>query len=176
MRALVIGGCVCALLGLLVLTAGGRADEGKEEKVPLDKLPKAVTDAVKAKFEGCELVSAEKEKADGKEVYEVAIKHKGSKIEVTLTPEGKILSTEKEIDAKDLPKEVAKALEDKYPKATIKLAEEETKDDKVTYEVLIVTADKKTIEVVLDPKGKIVKEEEKKEKKKEEKKDEKKDN
>src|SRR5262249_14637027 len=71
-------------------------------------------------------------------------------------------------------KEVAKALEDKYPKATIKLAEEVTEGDKVTYEALIVTADKKTIEVVLDPKGKIVKEEEKKEKKKEEKKDEKK--
>jgi uncharacterized membrane protein YkoI len=163
MRSLVIGTVGLALLAL-VAWAPARADEGKEEKIALDKLPKEVVDAVKKKFEGCELVSAEKEKEDGKEVYEVAIKHKGSKIEVTLTPEGKIVSVEKQIDAKDLPKEVKEALDDKYPKAQIKLAEEETKDDKVTYEVLIVTADKKTVEVVLDPKGKVLKEEKKKEK------------
>jgi hypothetical protein len=166
MRSLVIGTVGFALLAFVGL-AGVRADE---EKVPLEKLPKAVTDAVKAKFEGAEMVSASKEKEDGKELYEVAIKHKGHKIDVTVTPEGKIASIEKEIEAKDFPKEVTAALEAKYPKATIKKAEEVTEGDKVVYEALIVTADKKTIEVVLDPKGKIVKEETK-EKKKEEKKD-----
>ncbi len=59
MRTLVIGTLGLALLALVGLTAAW-ADEGKEEKVPLDKLPKAVTDAVKAKFEGAELVSASK--------------------------------------------------------------------------------------------------------------------
>jgi len=155
--------------GLVLLTVVGltiaRTDEGKEEKVPLDKLPKAVVEAVKAKFEGAELVSAEKEKEDGKEVFEVAIKHKGHNIEVTLTPEGKIVSIEKEIDVKDLPKEVKEALDAKYPKAEIKKAEEETKNDKVTYEVLIVTAEKKKLEVVFDPKGKVLEEEKKDEKK-----------
>jgi uncharacterized membrane protein YkoI len=170
MRVLTIGGCVFALLAVVALTAV-RADDEKEEKVPLDKVPKAVLDAVKAKFEGCELVSAEKEKEDGKDVYEIAIKHKGQKIEVTLTPEGKIVSVEKEIAVKDLPKAVTEALDAKYPKATIKKAEEETKDDKVTYEVLIVTADKQTIEVTLDPKGKILEEEKQEEKKKDEKKE-----
>ena len=56
---------------------------------------------------------------------------------------------------------VTEALEAKYPKATIKKAEEITKDDKVTFEVLIETADKKKLEVVLDAKGKIVEEEKK---------------
>ena len=86
MRSLVIGTVGLALLAL-VAWAPARADEGKEEKIALDKLPKEVVDAVKKKFEGCELVSAEKEKEDGKEVYEVAIKHKGHNIEVTLTPD-----------------------------------------------------------------------------------------
>jgi hypothetical protein len=164
MRTLVIGTVGIALLAVAALS-GARADD--EEKVPLDKLPKAVTDAVKAKFEGAELVSASKEKEDGKEMFEVAIKHKGHTVEVTLTPEGKIVSVEKTIDAKDLPKSVSEALDAKYPKATIKKAEEVTEGGKVTYEALIVTAEKKTIEVVLDAKGKIVKEEPKDKKKEE---------
>jgi len=161
MRKLVIGTVGGALLAVVALT-GARADE---EKVPLDKLPKAVTDAVKAKFEGAELVSASKEKEGGKELYEVAIKHKGHKIDVTLTAEGKVTSVEKQIEAKDFPKAVSEALDKKYPKATVKKAEEVTENDKVAYEALIVTADNKTIEVVLDPSGKIVKEEPKEKKK-----------
>ncbi len=160
MRTLVIGTLGLALLALVGLTAAW-ADEGKEEKVPLDKLPKAVTDAVKAKFEGAELVSASKEKEDGKELYEVAIKHKGHNIDVTLTPEGKVVSVEKTIDAKDLPKSVSEALDAKYAKATIKKVEEVTENEKTNYEVLLVTAEKKTLEVVFDPTGKVVKEEKK---------------
>jgi uncharacterized membrane protein YkoI len=163
MRTLVIGTLGFALVALVGLTAAW-ADDDKEEKVPLDKLPKAVTDAVKAKFDGAELVSASKEKDNGKDVYEVAIKHKGSNIDVSLTPEGKIVSIEKEIAAKDLPKAVSDALDAKYPKATIKKLEEVTENDKVVYEALLVTAEQKTIEAVFDPSGKLVKEE-KKEKK-----------
>jgi hypothetical protein len=160
MRTLVIGALGLALVALVGLTAA-RADE---EKVPLDKLPKAVADAVKAKFDGCEMVSASKEKDNGKDVYEVAIKHKGSNIDVSLTPEGKIVSIEKEIAAKDLPKAVSEAIDAKYPKATIKKLEEITENDKVVYEALLVTADQKTVEAVFDGTGKLVKEE-KKEKK-----------
>ena len=43
--------------------------------------------------------------------------------------------------------------------------EEIIEGGKTTYEVLLVTGDKKTIEVVVDPTGKIVKEEKKEEKK-----------
>lgn len=148
------------VLGLLVLAACAFAAD--EEKVPLDKLPKAVVDAVKAKFPDAKLVSAEKELEDGKPVYEVAIKDKDQNIEVTVTPEGKIILIEKEIAAKDLPKAVAEAMEKKYPKATIKKLEEIIKDDKVTsYEALIVTAEKKNLEVRFDPSGKFLEEEKK---------------
>jgi|SRR5579884_1646238 len=134
-----------------------------EEKVPLDKLPKAVADAVKAKFPDAEMVSASKEKEDGKLLFEVAIKNKGQKIDVTVTPEGKIVEIEKEIAARDLPKVVADALDKKYPKATIKKVEEIIKEDKlVKYEALIVTDDKKTLEVSFDPSGKFLEEEVKK--------------
>jgi uncharacterized membrane protein YkoI len=130
-----------------------RADE---EKIALDKLPKAVKDALKEKYPDAELVSAEKETEKGKTHYEVVIKNKKQELEVILTEEGKIVAVEKQIDVKDLPKAVTDALDAKYPKATIKKAEEVTKGDKVTYEVAIETADKKKMEVEFDPKGKII--------------------
>lgn len=155
-------GVVVALAGLFLLTAA-RADE---EKVPLDKVPRAVLDAVKAKYPGAELVGASKEKENNETIYELAIKYQGHKMDVSFKTDGTLVSAEKEIDAKDLPKPVAEALEAKYPKATYKKVEEVMEDNKLTYEVLLVTADKKRVEVVVEPQGKIVKEEEKKAKEK----------
>ena len=157
-NALVASAVLCVLAGAMA-----RADE---EKVALDKVPKAVIDAVKAKFEGAELKSASTEKEGDKLIYEITLKHQGHSIDVSLTADGKIVSIEKTIDRKDLPKPVAEALDSKYPKATIKLVEEVTEGDKVNYEVLLVTADKKEVEVVFDPSGKVVKEEKKEKKEK----------
>jgi uncharacterized membrane protein YkoI len=139
------------LLGLSVARA-------QEEKIALDKLPKEVLDAVKAKYPGAELLGAEREKEKGKTVYEVALKHKGHRIEVTLTPEGKIIEIEKEVAVKDFPKAVQEALAAKYAKAKVKKAEEVTKGEKVVYEVLIDN-DGALLEVVFDPSGKILMEE-----------------
>jgi uncharacterized membrane protein YkoI len=163
-RLLVLG----VALGLLSLAAARAADEG-EKKVPLDKVPKAVLDAVKAKFEGADIKGASTEKEDGKLVYEISLVHKGRKTDVTLTPEGKIVSVEKEIKTDELPKAVAEALESKYPKAKIKLAEEVSEGGKIKYEVLLETADKGTVEVVFDPSGKVEKEEKKEKKEKKDK-------
>jgi hypothetical protein len=170
MRKLVWG--AATVLMLLAISATVWADE---EKVPLDQLPKEVTKAVKKKFPKAELVAATKEDMDGKPVYEVNIKAEDTTIDVTVTPDGKIVLIEKTIAAKDLPKKIAEALEAKYPKAKYQTIEEIIKDDKIEkYEILLVTADKKTLEVTFDPKGKFLDEEKKSEEKKEEKKDEKK--
>jgi hypothetical protein len=140
-----------------------------EEKVAIDKLPKAVVDAIKARFAGAELKAAEKETEGGKTVYDVEIKYKGANYEVAVTPEGKITGYEKQIDAKDMPSAASKALEDKYPKATIKLVEEvykvEGREDKFEYyEVALVTADKKKVEAHVAKDGKILKAKEEKKK------------
>ncbi len=149
-----------------------RADE---EKIDLEKVPKPVLDAVKAKFPDAKLTAAAKETDGDKVVYEVSFTFKDHKYEVECTPEGKFIAIDKQIEAKDLPKEVAKTLEDKYPKAKYNIIEEVTKDGKIAeYEIELTTADKKSIEVVIDPAGKVIKEE-KKDEKKEEKKDKPKD-
>jgi uncharacterized membrane protein YkoI len=149
------------LWGLLALVSGVRADE---QKVELKDVPQAVLDAVKAKFPGAELKGAGKETEDGKTLYEVTLKDKGQNVDATLTPEGLIKEIEREITPRDLPKPVAAALEAKYPKAAIKKAEviveiEAGKETK-SYEVVLTTEDKKSVEVKLSPEGKVLKTEE----------------
>jgi hypothetical protein len=162
MRAVLCGLTVAAVLAFVGVFAA-RADE---EKVPLDKLPKAVVDAVKKRFPQAELTGAEKETEDGKTVYEVAIKNQGQNVEVTTTPEGTIVEIEKEIAAGAMPKAVSAALESKYPKATYRMIEEvfkvqDGKEKLEYYEVLLVTAARKKLEVSVTPEGKFTKEEDK---------------
>jgi len=147
-----------AVLACLTFDAAAQADE---EKIEIDKLPAKVVAAVKEKFKDAELVSASKEKEDDKTLFEVQIKVKGQTIEVTLTEDGKITEIEKEITAKDLPKAVTEAIDAKYPKAKFKKVEEVTKGEKVAYEVLIDTADKKTLEIKCDADGKVLEMEDK---------------
>jgi uncharacterized membrane protein YkoI len=145
-----------ALFGLSALVVAARADE---EKVPLDKVPAAVLKAVKGKFPGAEIKQAEKEVEEGKTIYEIGLKEDGRNIDVSATEDGTIVEIEKEVAAKDLPRAVADAVKAKYPKGTIKKAEEVAKGEKTTYEV-IVAEGSKSREVVLDRAGKILEDEE----------------
>jgi uncharacterized membrane protein YkoI len=150
------GTCALALLGLSALAVGARADE---EKVALEKVPAAAMKAVKDKFPAAEIRQAEKEVEEGKTIYEIGLKDHGQNIDVSLTEDGTILEIEKEITAEDLPHAVADAVKAKYPKGTIKKAEEVSKGETRAYEV-IVAEGSKSREVVLDRAGKILEDEE----------------
>jgi hypothetical protein len=155
-RVVVSGG----LAGLLIHLAFARADE---VKVPLKDVPKVVLDSIKAKFPRAELTEATKEIEDGKTTYEIALKDGGHAVDVAATADGKITEIETTIDAKALPAKVTAALTDKYPKATIKKAEEivEINDGTETkcFEVVLMTTAEKSVEVKMSPDGKILKEE-----------------
>ena len=139
---------------------------GDEEKVALDKVPKPVLDAFKKKFPETKLTGATTEKEDGKTIFELQFTYKDHKYEAELMPDGTWIAIDKKIDAKELPKAVAKTLEDKYPKSKYDVIEEVSKNDKIAhYEIELTTADKKKIEVLIDPMGKVIKEEKKEEKK-----------
>jgi len=162
-----VGVLSAAAAALMVVSFLSAADE----KVPLDKVPKKVTDAVKARFPGAEITSVEKETENGKVVYDIELKQKGTKYEMDILEDGTVVEIEKEIAVKDLPEAVTKALEAKYPKATIKEAMEMTKvngkEEKLYgYELEIVTADKKKLELEIAPDGKILKTEKSEEDKK----------
>ncbi|MGH8656593.1 MAG: PepSY domain-containing protein [Gammaproteobacteria bacterium] len=160
MQTSITGTWLGAGMGILLFSvAGVYADE---EKMALDKVPKPVIEAAKARFKDAVMSDAAKETDNGKLVYEVSLKDKGQAIDVILSPEGEILVIEKVITARALPTAVTQALEDKYPKATYKKVEEvfevkNKKEELVYYEALltIVETDKRWVK--LTPEGKIVK-------------------
>lgn len=147
-----------SLLTLVFAVLTASAANAKEEKVPLDKVPKAVLDAIKAKFPGAKLGEAEKETEDGKTTYEVSLEHKGQAYSVSATAEGKITEVEREIEVKHLPKAVTDAIKKKYPSAELEEAEEVMADERTTYEV-VVESSKKERKLTLDASGKILKDE-----------------
>jgi uncharacterized membrane protein YkoI len=140
-----------------LLVAGAAA-----QKVPFDKVPKKVKDAVEARFPGAKVTSAEKETVEGAVVYDIELTHKGRKFEMDIKEDGTVLEIEKEVPLKDVPKPVLKALEAKYPKSTVKEVMEvnkvKGKEEKPDhYEVTLETADKKTLEVEVSLDGKTIK-------------------
>jgi Putative beta-lactamase-inhibitor-like, PepSY-like len=147
------------LLGVTLTVMAAAVVSAGDEKVPLDKLPKAVVEAVKAKFPKIKMESAVKSTVDGKPGFEVTLRTGKLGIDVVVTAQGKITQIEKELATKDLPKPVAEAFATKYPKANVKRIEELIKDDKtVSFEFLLDTTTKKTLEAYFDPQGKFLQE------------------
>ncbi len=152
------------LLGLIAVSL----INADEKPIALDKVPKVIMETVKKKFPDAEIVEAAIETAGDKVEYEITLKAKGVKIDIILTSEGKITTIEKTISKKDLPQKVLETLDTKYPKATIETVEAVIKvtgdkEELDYYEVLLVTQDKKKLEVEFNKDGTIKLVEEKKE-------------
>ena len=171
MRRLIGWSGTVAVVGLLVLAvaawgddekkAGQKKDAPKAQKIALDKVPPKIMSAVKARFPGAELTSVEKETEDGKVVFDIELKHQGRKYEMDIQEDGTIIEIEKQVDAKDLPEAVGKAIKAKFPDALIKEIMEvnkvnENKETPDHYEVIMVDKDKKEKEVTVSLDGKTI--------------------
>jgi hypothetical protein len=75
--------CFVAAVALLLVGAVRADDEGRKR----EKLPKAVAEAVKAKFPKAEVVGVE----DGQTTYEVKLRYKQGRLEATLSPKGQVV-------------------------------------------------------------------------------------
>ncbi|NIM97029.1 MAG: hypothetical protein GTO24_02755 [candidate division Zixibacteria bacterium] len=129
----------------------------------LDKIPKVVMDALKAKFPDAQIHEWTKEKEGDIVVYDIEFKQQDRKFEADIKEDGTIHNWEKEIAAGDLPESVKKAVEEKYPKSTHKeimeiTAVKEGKDVLEGYEIVLETADIKEVEVTVTLDGRILEE------------------
>ena len=145
----------------LFIVVGTVEVRSQEEAVPQDKIPKAVKDALLAKFPKAKIDKCVKEKEANDIVYDIEFKQEGRNCEADIKENGNYINYEQAIASKDLPKAVRDAIEKRYPKATMKEIMEETevsgKNEKLSaYEVVILTADKKNEELRLSPDGKIL--------------------
>jgi hypothetical protein len=144
-------------LTMLVLTAVAQADDEQDEKVPLDKVPAKVMEALKAKYPKATVVSAEKGDVDGTKVYEFALEQGKKKWEACFTPDGKFFSSEEAVTK--LPAKVQEAFDTKYPGAKVTKIDKETTGEgdkaKVVYEIFIERGTD-TFEIQYDASGKYL--------------------
>jgi hypothetical protein len=153
-------------LAVSLVLALAMASWADEQKIALDKVPAKVMAGAKQKFPKAKFLGASTEKENGQVQYEIELLNNEQHIDITLLEDGSIDSIEAVIAAGDLPKVVKDAIDAKYANSSIEKAEEITKKDQIaSYEVILITAGKKKLEVVLKPDGKIEKEESKSEKK-----------
>jgi hypothetical protein len=160
MRYVALFACVLAL-GLSI----ARADE---KPVKEAEVPKPALDAVKKKYPGAAFKEFAREEEKGKVSYEITLtlkeKDKTRKLDVLVSPEGKIEVEEEVVGEDALPEAVKKALgASKYGKWKIQKVErivknEDEKDP--SFELLVKDGDKKA-EVLFDKDGKLVEEEDK---------------
>src|SRR5947209_1858223 len=115
MRSLTVAGFL-AVLGLASVTRA-------QEKVnPVDRLPKAVINAAKAKFPGAEIQQVSEETEDEKPVYRLKMKHQRHDLDVTFKDDGTVVLVNTAVPKKELPKVVLRAAAQQYPGASLKHA------------------------------------------------------
>jgi hypothetical protein len=155
---------IVGILGLFGLVSGASA---QETEIPLDLVPKAVMDSARAKFPEAKIKEAVKETEDGKTVFELEMTHGNRKMDVTFREDGTLILTETQVSENEVPAVVRQAVKDKYPGAKIGVIESvkkgpDAKKEADYDEFHLTTVDKKTAEMEVDRRGKVLKIEEKK--------------
>jgi hypothetical protein len=146
--------CTLAVLALGVSVAAANADE---KEIPLKDVPKAVTDAFKAKFPKATIKNAIKEEDAGKVTYEIESTMNGLTVDAVLKPNGDFVAIEKEIKVSELPGPVPPGVQEKFPKSVIQRAEQVVDSDgTTTYEVVTKKADGKNATLIFDKNGKFL--------------------
>ena len=108
--------CLSTLAVVTFLLLPPACAAGKEQKTTLDKLPKAVQDAVARHLAGATIKGVEVEREKGQNVYEVEAIRDGRRVEVEFAEDGKVLEEEEgDDDADDDDEEVISL--DKAPAA-----------------------------------------------------------
>lgn len=133
-----------------------------ETRLARSKVPSAVLAAVSARHPRSKMTDFAQEHEGGKTVYEVTLETGSGRLEVIVSPAGKILTEEQTIAMKDLPDPVRKSLaRSRHAKAKVLRLEKVTdhrKPKEPTYELLVELLGKKH-ELVFSSAGRLLKEE-----------------
>jgi uncharacterized membrane protein YkoI len=150
-----VGVAFAHVLAVFLLAASAAAQDKKED------IPKKVATTLLAKFPKAQIDTWTKEKEGDAFAYDIEFKQDGHRFGAYIKEDGTLLSWEREVAVKNLPRPVAAAVDRKYPKSRIKEAMEgfEVKDGKDvldSYEVVVETAEKREVELTIAPDGRIL--------------------
>ncbi|MDP4114590.1 MAG: PepSY-like domain-containing protein [Bacteroidota bacterium] len=117
-------------------------------------IPQVVLDSFNKSYPKAIIRGTDIEKEDGKTFYEIESLDGKVKRDLLFLPDGKIAEIEETISPNDLPAVIKNSITSAMPKAKILKAEMITKNDVISYE-LIVKDGKFKKEIALDKAGKI---------------------
>jgi len=163
-----LGLAVATSIALVTTIASAQEKKDQEKKDAAKKIeaadvPAKVMDPVKARFPTAEFTNIEKEVEKGDTVYDFEMKMDGKKYEADVKDDGTIMEIEKQVEEKDLPDAVSKAVKAQGANAKVKEIMEVNKvtgkeEKPFQYEIVLDDGGKeKEIKLALD--GSAVKEE-----------------
>jgi biopolymer transport protein ExbD len=132
-------------------------EEAGETKITKKDMPAAVIAAFEKAYPKATMKGFSKEVEKGQTVYEVESVEGKMTRDATYAADGKVQAVEESVEMKDVPAAVQQALEKKFPKAKIRVAEKVMEAGSVGYEFKVTTAEGKKAEVKFDANGKEVK-------------------
>jgi uncharacterized membrane protein YkoI len=127
-----------------------------ETKVRLEDTPAAVQKTIRAESQGATVVGITSETENGKKQYELETKVNGKGRDVTIAPDGKVLSVEEEVPLASVPQGARSMLERRAAGGQIEKVEKVTEGGKVEYEAAI-RRNGKSSEVRVSPSGVVEK-------------------
>jgi uncharacterized membrane protein YkoI len=151
MRRMIVGMMAVGLVSGMTTWA----TEENDETVTMAQVPEKVLKTVKQYASEAEIKKIEKGDVDGKMAYEFEIEKGGKKSEVTILPNGKLLSTEEEVALADIPEAAQKAINDSAAAGKPVSTEKVVEKGKTVYEAVVEKGGKK-VEITVAPDGKVV--------------------
>jgi hypothetical protein len=149
-------------VSLVVVLFGTAAEAKKKDEKSANPTAACTTDvktAVAKAFPDSTIDKCKAENDHGKDLIEVKLTRKdGSKVEVDVGTDGKILQTEEKIAMDKVPATVMKAFSAKYPKAKATGAEKQSAEKATSYEIAF-TVDGAKKEATFAEDGKFIEEE-----------------
>ncbi len=147
------------LAGLLLVAPEARAQA--KDSLDVSQIPAVVLTALKAKFPGAEIRRWTTEREGGLVLYDIEFSERGRKAEADIKEDGTYHNFERAIAASALPAAVTQAVARKYPQATLREIMEitevtEGRETLYGYEIVLLTADRREVEVTVAPDGKVL--------------------
>jgi uncharacterized protein YxeA len=148
------------LLGMAVfaIAAYGLPQEKQEEKdqiLKMAQVPAKVQQTIKTYASAAEIKQITMGDVDGKKAYEFLIEKASRKSEVSITPDGKVLTTEEEIPLSEIPDAARQSINARAAGSKIVSTEKVFENGKTAFEAVIERGGKQST-IAVSPDGKVV--------------------
>lgn len=155
-RQIALSMAVLVIAALCAVQAWSQAKpEEKDPVLKMSQVPQKVQQSIKTYASAAEIKKITKGDVDGTIAYEFEIEKDGRKSEVSITPDGKVLTTEEEVPLAEVPEAARKIISAQAAGGKVVSTEKVFENGKTAFGAVIEKGGKQS-EISITPDGKIV--------------------